>query len=40
MSGEMKYVWASYALTWISAALYAFSILRRARRAEAELNNK
>ena len=37
MSGEMKYVWACYALTWIGMGIYTLSIIRRARRAEAEL---
>ena len=36
MSGEMKYVWASFALTWISMGLYVLAIVRRARRAQAE----
>jgi CcmD family protein len=40
MSGEMKYVWASYALTWIGMGFYALSIIRRARRAEAELKSR
>ena len=37
MSGEMKYVWGAYALTWLGMALYVFAILRRAARAEDDL---
>lgn len=37
MSGEMPYVWASYAVTWVGMAIYALAIVRRIRRAEQEL---
>ena len=40
MSGEMPYVWASFALTWISMGAYALFIIRRARRAAAELEDR
>lgn len=40
MSGEMPYVWASFALTWISLSVYALMIIRRVRRAEAELEDR
>lgn len=37
MSGEMSYVWAAFVLTWISMGGYALMLMRRVRRAEAEL---
>ncbi|HEX6558764.1 MAG TPA: heme exporter protein CcmD [Longimicrobiales bacterium] len=40
MSGEMPYVWASYAVTWAGMALYTVFIVRRIRRAQEELRHK
>lgn len=40
MSGEMPYVWASFALTWISMGAYALILIKRVRRAEAELEDR
>ena len=37
MSGEMPYVWASYAVTWIGMGLYALFIIKRVRKAQNEL---
>jgi heme exporter protein D len=33
----MPYVWAAFGLTWISMGAYALIIMKRVRRAEAEL---
>lgn len=42
LEGGWEYVWASYIITWVTCALYAFNLWRRrlASQAETELENR
>ncbi len=40
MSGEMPYVWACYIITWVGLGTYAFTLIRRIRHAEQDLEDR